>query len=606
MIRHRFRITLRVKLMLLLVVLSIVLAGSMSIMLIRGGQRAQRYGIAQTREQLLRQVVRAGKTLARQMVVVVESALITGDQRLVEMWLEAAVRDGEVIYAALVSQDGTIVARVGNLPDQGNGALSGASKSTDLLVSEQRDQDHDIVDIQAPVAVAGEYWGLIRIGLTSAVADNEREGVERRVAENMTAIGRMAMLLMAFFVGLGLLVAIVGSHTLTAPIQRLVSGAQCLANGDFEEQIPVTSQDEIGDLARAFNQVTASLKMTFEHALAISTGDLSQEIVLRSERDTLSSAFQQMSDYLRAMAAVATRISEGDLAVQVTPISERDVLGNAFHVMISNLGHVLSEIREGADQVAKEAEGLTASADQMASATAQNQAQAHEVSTAAGRTREKMMTVASAISEMTATVTEITISISETGDMVQQANTEAQSTQHVIQDLVASSAKISEISQLIAAIASQTNLLALNATIEAARAGESGRGFAVVAGEVKALARETGSAITEIDETIDTIQNMASRALEAVERIVSVIQQVAETFAMISAAMEEQSTMTREINISTQHANQQVEDMFRMNESIETSEQHIAQGAEQVKDSALTLNILAGELYKLLNQFTLE
>jgi hypothetical protein len=33
------------------------------------------------------------------------------------------------------------------------------------------------------------------------------------------------------------------------------------------------------------------------------------------------------------------------------------------------------------------------------------------------------------------------------------------------------------------------------------------------------------------------------------------------------------------------------------------AEKQIAQGAEQVKDSALTLNILAGELYKLLGGF---
>jgi len=68
--------------------------------------------------------------------------------------------------------------------------------------------------------------------------------------------------------------------------------------------------------------------------------------------------------------------------------------------------------------------------------------------------------------------------------------------------------KVDEATSRISAISRQTNLLALNAKIEATRAGDMGAGFAVVAQEVKTLSSQTGTATTDIS---DTIGNLAAR-----------------------------------------------------------------------------------------------
>lgn len=63
----------------------------------------------------------------------------------------------------------------------------------------------------------------------------------------------LAATLIALF--LGLLMA----RTLTRPLRKLIVATQALAQGDLEQQVAVRSQDELGELAAAFNQMSAEL-----------------------------------------------------------------------------------------------------------------------------------------------------------------------------------------------------------------------------------------------------------------------------------------------------------------------------------------------------------
>ena len=49
------------------------------------------------------------------------------------------------------------------------------------------------------------------------------------------------------------------SYRLTKPLALMSEAARCMAKGDFSRRIPVTSDDEVGELAAAFNNMTDSL-----------------------------------------------------------------------------------------------------------------------------------------------------------------------------------------------------------------------------------------------------------------------------------------------------------------------------------------------------------
>jgi signal transduction histidine kinase/ActR/RegA family two-component response regulator len=80
----------------------------------------------------------------------------------------------------------------------------------------------------------------------------------------LRALDRMLLTLGAVAVLAGALIAFILSRQITRPLERLASSTRRLEKGDFEFQIPISGNDEVADLTRAFDDMRKSLRQSRE------------------------------------------------------------------------------------------------------------------------------------------------------------------------------------------------------------------------------------------------------------------------------------------------------------------------------------------------------
>lgn len=298
---------------------------------------------------------------------------------------------------------------------------------------------------------------------------------------------RVSVLIGVIAVVLGLLLIVLLNSLLAAPLVRITNASERIARGDLSTaELAVDRGDEVGDLARAFETMSAAL---------------------------------------RKLAGMAGEIAAGNLTVQVTPRSGEDVLGKAFAEMVGNLRSIVSEIREGVNVLATSSSEMSAATGQLSSSAVETASAVNETTTTVGEVRqtaevshEKARSVAASAEEASQVAEEGTRVTEQLGEGIATIREQMSAIAQRMIALSERSQTIGNIVNSVEEIAVQSNLLAVNAAIEAARAGEQGKGFGVVADEVRNLAEQSRDATRRIRDILADVQQAISSAVMATEQ----------------------------------------------------------------------------------------
>jgi signal transduction histidine kinase len=156
----------------------------------------------------------------------------------------------------------TGAADAGMLPDGGAPSIPAGGPGASGMTSSFVTAGQTIVFQTAgkPAAAFGKSGGVIDLAAPAAREDLLVTVPTHDFQNLFTAYRRRTLLLFLgiFVVGTALSAGL--ASRFTRPVRRLDAGIRRLAEGDLEVQVPATGQDEIGRLARAFNEMARRLR----------------------------------------------------------------------------------------------------------------------------------------------------------------------------------------------------------------------------------------------------------------------------------------------------------------------------------------------------------
>lgn len=346
--------------------------------------------------------------------------------------------------------------------------------------------------------------------------------------DTISAISTWFLLGSQIFVMASAIAALVLARFITKPLLEIVDVADKISHeGDLSQRSITRYQDEVGLMSESFNQLINSLHEMAEIAEEISNGDLTMEVMPKSDRDDLGNAFKKMITSLRiTVASVASNAAE--LNQSAAELSEASLQARAATDQIT------SSMQQMAASSQNQANSVTAtsnSVQQMANAIEDVARGSQEQSQSVAKATEITDQINAAIRQVAQNANAVATDSASAADTakngsqivegtlsgMQTIKSKVDAASEKIEEMGKRSQEIGAIIETIEDIASQTNLLALNAAIEAARAGEHGKGFAVVADEVRKLAERSSLATKEIGILISGIQATVKDAVHAME-----------------------------------------------------------------------------------------
>jgi signal transduction histidine kinase len=205
--------------------------------------------------------------------------------------------------------------------------LAGAAEGTSVRHSAS--VGRDLVYVAVPVLVDGRLVGVSRLSRDVGAVDAEVSGAARSTVIAVAAAGLLAALL-----------AVRIARQIGRPIVQLTETARAMAAGNLTWRVGhLRGPDEVGELARAFDEMAARLRMVVTQ---LESDRARLERAEAARRDFVANISHELKTPIASIKALTETLEEGALD---DPPAARDFL-QRMHVEVDDLAQLVKELLE--------------------------------------------------------------------------------------------------------------------------------------------------------------------------------------------------------------------------------------------------------------------
>jgi len=285
---------------------------------------------------------------------------------ILENSLANTLLEEDVIYAIIYDRNASVLAETGTTQYEVRDYLSRNKPGiTDKILFTQKESEKkyfktkhygEIFEILVPMVTydhlranvgvslandsikgdTGEIVGIVRVGVTVAKVNSEIDRMTLSVI-GLTIIVVFASIIISFFI----------IKIILNPIKELALGTKKIASGDLSYRVPLTSSDELSDLAESFNSMAQDLKSHVDELNNEKQDLLRLKMMLEQRSRELEETLDKMQNIQEELLRSEKFATIGRLAASVAH-ELRNPLAS-----LKNISYYLSKIGTFQDDKAK-------------------------------------------------------------------------------------------------------------------------------------------------------------------------------------------------------------------------------------------------------------